>query len=65
MINRAQIIDDAVNLAYSKHLENYEIPLGVITYLINENEYLPWAAAFNWFAKNDSNIENAKLCFSA
>ncbi|XP_027211488.2 aminopeptidase N [Penaeus vannamei] len=44
--NRAQIIDDAMDLARAGQL-NYEIALGVYAYLGNETEYVPWAAAVN------------------
>ena len=44
VINRAQIIDDAINLARSGLL-SYEIALGVTSYLNKEVEYIPWAAA--------------------
>ncbi|XP_069977183.1 aminopeptidase N [Penaeus vannamei] len=43
-INRAQIIDDAMNLARAGQL-SYGIALGVFAYLRNETEYLPWTAA--------------------
>ncbi|XP_042891237.1 aminopeptidase N-like [Penaeus japonicus] len=41
-INRAQIIDDAMNLARAGHL-SYKIAIGVYEYLQNEGEYLPWS----------------------
>ena len=44
VINRAQIIDDALNLARAGHLK-YELALGVTSYLNSETEYIPWAAA--------------------
>ena len=44
VINRAQIIDDALNLARAGML-SYEIALQVTSYLGNEAEYIPWAAA--------------------
>merc|ERR1711971_1023922 len=46
VINRAQIIDDAINLARSGML-SYEIALGVTSYLNKEVEYIPWAAALS------------------
>ncbi|XP_063609327.1 LOW QUALITY PROTEIN: aminopeptidase N-like [Penaeus indicus] len=42
-INRAQIIDDAMNFAKAGRL-SYDIAIGVYAYLRNEEEYLPWAA---------------------
>lgn len=44
VINRAQIIDDALNLATVGLLE-YDIALEVTSYLNKENEYVPWNAA--------------------
>ncbi|XP_037798468.1 aminopeptidase N-like [Penaeus monodon] len=41
-INRAQIINDAMNVAKAGRL-NYDIAIGVYAYLRNEEEYLPWA----------------------
>merc|ERR1719219_1280145 len=46
VVNRAQIIDDAINLARSGLL-SYEIALGVTSYLNKEVEYIPWAAALS------------------
>ncbi|XP_027211538.2 aminopeptidase N [Penaeus vannamei] len=43
-INRAQIIDDAMNLAKAGHL-SYKIAIGVYSYLRNEGEYLPWVTS--------------------
>ncbi|XP_071548249.1 aminopeptidase N-like isoform X2 [Panulirus ornatus] len=45
-INRAQIIDDAMNLAKAGQLM-YDTALGVYNYLVEETEYVPWAAAIN------------------
>ena len=44
VINRAQIIDDALNLARVGLLK-YELALEVTSYLNSETEYIPWAAA--------------------
>ena len=46
VINRAQIIDDAFNLARSGLLD-YETAQSVMGYLSKENEYIPWASAFS------------------
>lgn len=43
-INRAQLIDDALNLARTGKL-NYSTALDVTSYLVRETEYLPWKAA--------------------
>ncbi|XP_048262950.1 aminopeptidase N isoform X2 [Bombus terrestris] len=45
-VNRAQLIDDALNLARAGRLD-YAIALNVTSYLAHETEYLPWKAAFN------------------
>ncbi|KAK7027938.1 hypothetical protein SK128_026273 [Halocaridina rubra] len=45
-VNRAQIIDDAMNLAKAGLLD-YGLALRVYSYLANETEYVPWQAAFN------------------
>ncbi|XP_066591926.1 aminopeptidase N [Prorops nasuta] len=44
-INRAQLIDDALNLARAGKLD-YSTALDVTSYLAHETEYLPWKAAF-------------------
>ena len=44
VINRAQIMDDALNLAKSDLLD-YETALSVTGYLSKEVEYIPWASA--------------------
>lgn len=44
-INRAQLIDDALNLARAGRLD-YAIALDVTSYLAHETEYLPWKSAF-------------------
>ncbi|XP_025986451.2 aminopeptidase N [Solenopsis invicta] len=43
-INRAQLIDDALNLARAGKLD-YNIAFNVTSYLVHETEYLPWTAA--------------------
>ncbi|XP_064115925.1 aminopeptidase N-like [Macrobrachium nipponense] len=45
-INRAQIIDDSIDLAKAGHLP-YGVPLTILRYLVAEEEYVPWSAAFN------------------
>ena len=46
VINRAQLIDDALNLARAGLLD-YQIALGVTSYLEKETEYIPWKAALS------------------
>ncbi|XP_065076994.1 aminopeptidase N-like [Ochlerotatus camptorhynchus] len=42
--NRAQLIDDALNLARGGYLD-YSVALNVTRYLVHETEYVPWKAA--------------------
>jgi len=49
LLNRAQMIDDALNLAKSGYLD-YSTALSVTGYLKNEVEYVPWASALNGLA---------------
>lgn len=42
VINRAQLIDDAMHFAQSQMLA-FDVALNLISYLKNESEYLPWA----------------------
>ncbi|XP_078539355.1 aminopeptidase N-like [Lissotriton helveticus] len=44
VMNRAQIIDDAFNLARAKHIETTSA-LDTTRYLSKEREYMPWEAA--------------------
>ncbi|NXS63895.1 AMPN Aminopeptidase, partial [Brachypteracias leptosomus] len=46
IINRAQIIDDAFNLARAKYV-NVTLALSTTRFLKNETGYMPWAAALN------------------
>ncbi|XP_048524081.1 aminopeptidase N [Dendroctonus ponderosae] len=46
--NRAQMIDDALNLAFAGYL-NYDVALNLTLYLPNEREYVPWKAALTNF----------------
>ncbi|CAM4612702.1 unnamed protein product [Lepidochelys olivacea] len=46
VINRAQLIDDAFNLARAKHID-ITLALKTTTYLKEEREYLPWSAALD------------------
>ncbi|NXD38241.1 AMPN Aminopeptidase, partial [Copsychus sechellarum] len=55
VINRAQIIDDAFNLARAKYV-NVTLALNTTLFLSRETEYLPWQAAL-------SNLQYFKLMF--
>lgn len=46
VLNRAQLIDDAFNLARAGVL-NYSMPLNLISYLEKENDVIPWFTAMN------------------
>ncbi|NXF91944.1 AMPN Aminopeptidase, partial [Eubucco bourcierii] len=46
VINRAQIIDDAFNLARASYV-NVTLALNTTRFLSRETEYMPWAAALN------------------
>lgn len=45
VVNRAQLIDDAFNLARSGRL-SYDIPFDLIWYLKNETHYIPFYSFF-------------------
>jgi len=49
VLNRAQIIDDAFNLALANRLD-YTFVLGLTKYLKNEHDVVPWYSAKNGFA---------------
>ncbi|EGK97110.1 AGAP013146-PC [Anopheles gambiae str. PEST] len=49
VLNRAQIVDDLLNLAKADVL-GYGKVLDLLSYLKQEMEYAPWLAAFNGFA---------------
>lgn len=48
VINRAQIVDDALNLARAGIIE-YSKAFDVLEYLVKEKEYYPWYSAFSGF----------------
>ena len=48
-INRAQLIDDALNLAKAGYLD-YGTALGMTEYLDGENEFVPWSSAKTAFS---------------
>jgi aminopeptidase N len=67
IINRAQLLDDALNLARAGLLD-YATALDVTRYLANELEYIPWKAALNALGYIDSmfvktgNYDKFKVC---
>ncbi|XP_050443426.1 aminopeptidase N-like [Adelges cooleyi] len=46
VLNRAQLIDDAFNLARGGELP-FTVPFELISYLDNENDFIPWYSAYN------------------
>jgi len=56
VINRAQILDDALNLAKSGHLD-YKTALSLTGYLNKETEYIPWTAALNGISYIDKMLK--------
>lgn len=45
VLNRAQLLDDALNLARAGRL-NYNVALNLTKYLAHEKDYVPWQTAF-------------------
>ncbi|XP_055379130.1 aminopeptidase N-like [Condylostylus longicornis] len=66
LINRAQLIDDALDLAWTGE-QDYNIAMRIIEYLRREKEYIPWKIALdnlnlvNRIMKKTSEYENFKL----
>lgn len=48
VINRAQIVDDALNLARAGEI-SYDLSFRILSYLKNETEYYPWYSALSGF----------------
>ncbi|KYN33599.1 Aminopeptidase N [Trachymyrmex septentrionalis] len=57
--NRAQLIDDALNLARAGHLA-YEIALQITSYLSHETDYIPWYTAVRAFNYLDNVLIGGK-----
>ena len=60
-LNRAQLIDDIMNLARTK-MVSYNYAMNLLLYLKSEENYIPWEAAFNslHFLRSRSN-QNPKF----
>ena len=52
-------MDDAINLAKSGHLD-YETALGLLSYLSQEKEYVPWFSALNGLSYIDNMLKKGK-----
>lgn len=46
LLNRAQLIDDSLDLARFDHLD-YSVSMHILKYLVKETDYLPWGSADN------------------
>jgi aminopeptidase N len=57
-MNRAQMLDDAFNLARSGQLD-YTTALALTDYLNQELDYIPWTAALNGFAYLESMLKRS------
>ena len=57
--SRAQIMDDAINLAKSGQLD-YETALGLTGYLSKEEEYVPWFSALKGLSYIDNMLKEKK-----
>lgn len=43
LLNRAQLVDDSLNLARAGKI-SYDVPFGILEYLQEEADYIPWAS---------------------
>lgn len=55
-LNRAQLIDDSLDLARSGHLE-YTTTLDILDYLKKDEDYIPWTAALDNLGYVSSQLE--------
>lgn len=60
VLNRAQLVDDALTLAFDGYL-SYDIALGVVSYLFRETDYIPWYPAVIAFDKLDYILKGTPL----
>lgn len=60
VINRAQLVDDSLNLARADRL-SYEIAFDLISYLSSETDYLPWQAALPSFSFLQTSLSGSAL----
>jgi len=65
VINRAQLMNDALTLARAKYV-TYPTALDTTNYLTFETEYLPWATAFSSLSYINDRLnseEGSKILF--
>lgn len=60
VLNRAQIIDDALNLAADGYL-HYQVTFEILSYLSRETDYIPWQAAARNLDKLDSIMKDSMI----
>lgn len=58
VLNRAQLIDDAFNLAFDGYVD-FDVLLGILAYLQHETDYLPWGSAANYLDRLDYLLSGA------
>jgi len=58
-LNRAQLLDDALNLARAGKLP-YSVALDLTMYLEHDKDYIPWAAALNALSFLDRRFTNTE-----
>lgn len=59
MLNRAQLLDDAFNLAYSGLL-SYKTLFELLEYIVNETDFIPLLPAVNGLANLDRLISGTE-----
>lgn len=59
VLNRAQLIDDAVNFGKANQL-SFTVAFDLLSYLHRETDYVPWAAATNALPYLDRNLRGNK-----
>nr|AAP44965.1 midgut class 2 aminopeptidase N [Spodoptera exigua] len=60
VLNRANLLDDAFNLARNGRL-NYQIALSLSRYLVKEKDYIPWGAINPSFTYLDSVLSGSSI----
>lgn len=60
VLNRAQLVDDSLNLARIGKLD-YQVVFDLISYLKHEKDYVPWYPAFKGFEFLDKMLSNSQF----